>query len=49
MGITLAKAAEVGDLLGVAPLVDHPDEQEEGAGGEPWFTFWITAPCRPGR
>ena len=30
----LLESSEVGDLAGVAALVDHPDEQEEGAGRE---------------
>ena len=34
-GRHLLEPSEVGDLAGVAPLVDHPDEQEQGAGGQP--------------
>ena len=30
----LLQALELGDLPGVAALVDHPDEEEQGAGGD---------------
>ena len=30
----LLQAAQLGDLAGVAALVDHPDEEEQGAGGQ---------------
>ena len=30
----LLQALERGDLAGVAPLVDHADEEEQGAGGD---------------
>ena len=33
-GADLLDAAELGDLAGVAALVDHADEEEEGAGGQ---------------
>ena len=31
----LGQPAEFGDLLGMPPLVDHADQKEQGAGGEP--------------
>ena len=30
----LLETAQLGDFAGVATLVDHPDEEEQGAGGE---------------
>ena len=34
IGADLLQALELGDLAGVAALVDHPDEEEQGAGGD---------------
>ena len=34
IGADLLEALELGDLAGVAALVDHPDEEEQRAGGD---------------
>ena len=34
-GTDFCRPLQLGDLPGVAALVDHPDQEEEGAGGQP--------------
>jgi len=35
------------EIRGMAPLIDHADDQEEHAGGDAWLICWSMEPAIP--